>query len=483
MDIKRIYDVLGEHFKSVTTPIIDLVKAQTEDPFKILVGTILSARTKDEVTAEVVSRLFSKVDNADELGLLSEEEIQKLIYPVGFFRNKAKYLKALPEVLNTMFEGKIPDEIDDLVKLPGVGRKTANLVRALAFEKPAMCVDIHVHRISNRLGYIKTKTPLQSEMALRDKLPIELWINYNSYLVAFGQSLCKPINPRCDICPIYDECKRVDVKTKFERTHYDDQKMENTMKIISWNINGLRAIIKKNFFDFIEDFNPDVLGIQETKLQEEQIPKEVSALGSDYHIYYDFAERKGYSGTALFTKQKPISFSNSIDNEYFENEGRINCVEYDKFYLFNVYFPNGGMGDDRLQYKLEFYEQFLVHIENLRKTGKHIVVMGDYNTAHKEIDLARPKDNEKVSGFLPIERAWLDKLVEHGYVDTFRHFHDEPEQYTWWSYKTRARERNVGWRIDYVFVNKEFLPFIKDAFIMPDIEGSDHCPVGVEIII
>ena len=304
-----------------------------------------------------------------------------------------------------------------------------------------------------------------------------------SYLVAFGQSLCKPINPRCDICPIYDECKRVDVKTKFERTHYDDQKMENTMKIISWNINGLRAIIKKNFFDFIEDFNPDVLGIQETKLQEEQIPKEVSALGSDYHIYYDFAERKGYSGTALFTKQKPISFSNSIDNEYFENEGRINCVEYDKFYLFNVYFPNGGMGDDRLQYKLEFYEQFLVHIENLRKTGKHIVVMGDYNTAHKEIDLARPKDNEKVSGFLPIERAWLDKLVEHGYVDTFRHFHDEPEQYTWWSYKTRARERNVGWRIDYVFVNKEFLPFIKDAFIMPDIEGSDHCPVGVEIII
>ncbi len=479
MNIEKVYRILGEHFKKVTTPIIDLVKAQTEDPFKILVGTILSARTKDEVTAEVVQRLFSQVDNAKDLEKLSVAEIEKLIFPVGFFRNKAKYLKELPEALDRLFAGIIPDEIDDLIKLPGVGRKTANLVRTLAFEKPAMCVDIHVHRISNRLGYIKTKTPYESEMALREKLPLEFWANYNSYLVAFGQSLCKPINPHCDICPIYDECQRVDVKTKFNKDN--NNKRNNTMKIISWNVNGLRAIVKKNFISFINEYKPDFLGIQETKMQEGQVPDAVTALSSDYHIFYDYAEKKGYSGTALFSKIQPLSFSNSINNSKYETEGRISCAEYEKFYLFNVYFPNGGMSDERLQYKLEFYDQFLDHIESLRKTGKHIVVIGDYNTAHKEIDLARPKENEKISGFLPIERQWLDKLVEHGYVDTFRHFNKEPEQYSWWDYKTRARERNVGWRIDYVFVDKEFMPYVKDAFIMNEVEGSDHCPVGVEI--
>jgi endonuclease III len=215
MDIQKVYDTLGEHFTQVQTPIIDLIKAQTDDPFKILVGTILSARTKDEVTSQVVTRLFSTISNATELSALSVQQIEDLIYPVGFYRNKAKHLKALPDALIQLFNGEIPEEIDDLVQLPGVGRKTANLVRTLAFEKPAMCVDIHVHRISNRLGYIETKTPFESEMALRDKLPLELWSNYNSYLVSFGQHLCKPVNPRCDICPVYNECQRVNVQTKY----------------------------------------------------------------------------------------------------------------------------------------------------------------------------------------------------------------------------------------------------------------------------
>jgi len=217
MNIRKVYQLLGEHFNQEQTPIIDLIKAQTDDPFKILVGTILSARTKDEVTSQVVSRLFSQINNADELAGLSVEEIEKLIYPVGFYRNKAKHLKELPVALNKLFEGKIPDEIDQLVQLPGVGRKTANLVRTLAFEKPAMCVDIHVHRISNRLGYIKTNTPFESEMALREKLPADLWANYNSYLVSFGQHLCKPINPRCDLCPVFDECERVNVISRYKR--------------------------------------------------------------------------------------------------------------------------------------------------------------------------------------------------------------------------------------------------------------------------
>lgn len=217
IDIKKIYEILGVHFKQEQTPIIDLIKAQTDDPFKILVGTILSARTKDEMTSKVVSRLFSQVNNADELDKLSIEEIEKLIYPVGFYHNKALHLKALPQAIKEKFNNQIPEEIDDLIQLPGVGRKTANLVRTLAFEKPAMCVDVHVHRISNRFGYISTKTPFESEMALRDKLPLELWSNYNSYLVSFGQNLCKPINPRCDRCPIYEECQRIGVVTKYER--------------------------------------------------------------------------------------------------------------------------------------------------------------------------------------------------------------------------------------------------------------------------
>jgi endonuclease III len=217
INIKKIYSILEQEFLKYKTPIVDLVEAQTKDPFKILVATILSARTNDKTTAQVVSKLFKIVHNADDFEKYSIEEIEKIIYPVGFFRNKAIHLKKLPNILNMEFKGVIPDEIDDLVKLPGVGRKTANLVRAVAFKKPAICVDVHVHRISNRLGYVKTKTPFDTEMALREKLPKEMWININSYLVAFGQNHCTPRNPKCNTCVIYDECKRIGVTTKYKK--------------------------------------------------------------------------------------------------------------------------------------------------------------------------------------------------------------------------------------------------------------------------
>ncbi len=208
-NIDKIYKVLEREFTKYQAPIIDLIEMQTKDPFKILVGTILSARTKDKTTAEVTNRLFSVINKPEDFNKYSVEEIEEMIYPVGFFRNKAKQLKELPEILKDKFNDQIPDEIDDLIQLPGVGRKTANLVRAIAFKKPAICVDTHVHRISNRFGYIKTKSPLETEMALREKLPKKYWINYNSYLVAFGQNHCTPRNPKCNSCPIYDECERV----------------------------------------------------------------------------------------------------------------------------------------------------------------------------------------------------------------------------------------------------------------------------------
>ena len=210
-NIDKIYKILEREFAKYNAPIIDLIEMQTKDPFKILLGTVLSARTKDKTTAEVTNRLFPIIDKAEDFDKYSIDEIEEMIYPIGFFRNKAKQLKELPKVLKNRFNNQIPDEIDDLIQLPGVGRKTANLVRAIAFKKPAICVDTHVHRISNRLGYVKTKSPYETEMALREKLPKKYWINYNSFLVAFGQNHCTPRNPKCNSCLIYDECKRVGV--------------------------------------------------------------------------------------------------------------------------------------------------------------------------------------------------------------------------------------------------------------------------------
>lgn len=199
---KEIHAALTAAFQAVQAPIMDLIAAQTHDPYKILVGTILSARTQDAVTAQACTRLFTAAPTLDALGTLSVEQIQKLIYPVGFFRDKAKHLHDLPATLHKHFAGKIPCEIDDLITLPGVGRKTANLVRVLAFDLPAICVDTHVHRINNRLGIVKTKTPLETEMALRQVLPEHFWKEWNAIFVSFGQTRCRPIGPHCEGCPL-----------------------------------------------------------------------------------------------------------------------------------------------------------------------------------------------------------------------------------------------------------------------------------------
>ena len=252
------------------------------------------------------------------------------------------------------------------------------------------------------------------------------------------------------------------------------------MKIVSWNVNGLRAVLKKNFMEYLAEENPDIFCIQETKLQEAQIPQEILEL-QGYHSYWNFAERKGYSGVAVFTRQKPISVVYSIGDADFDHEGRLLLLEFEDFSLINCYFPNGQKDDERLQFKLSYYARMFELMQRIRESGKNLIVCGDFNTAHHPIDLANPKQNEKVSGFLPIERAWLDKIEEHGWVDTFRQFNQEPDQYSWWSYRFNARMKNAGWRIDYFFVNSEFLNKIKNAFIRQQVMGSDHCPVGVEI--
>jgi exodeoxyribonuclease-3 len=252
------------------------------------------------------------------------------------------------------------------------------------------------------------------------------------------------------------------------------------MKLISWNVNGIRAAARNGFMEWLADYQPTVLCLQETKAHKEQIPPDL-AEPDGYHTVWYSAKKKGYSSVATFSRSEPHTVIKGIGEERFDNEGRLIETHYDDFVLLNGYFPNGQRDLGRVGFKLEFSDAVMNRGQQLRAEGKNVVICGDYNTAHREIDLKNPKSNEKSTGFLPEERAWIDKFIQHGYVDTFRQFNQEPGQYTWWTYRLNARERNIGWRIDYFFVNQEFMPRVKDAFILPEVMGSDHCPVGIEL--
>jgi len=210
--IRKIVEILREEKKNWKVPIVTLMSQTEKDPFKILIATVLSLRTKDEVTAEASKRLFSVADTPEKLSKLPEKEIEKLIYPVGFYRRKAKTVKEIARIIADEYNGKVPSDIDELLKLPGVGRKTANLVVTLGYGKPGICVDTHVHRITNRFGYVKTKTPEETEMILRKKLPKEFWIEINDLLVSLGQHICHPVSPKCSLCPVSKYCEKVGVK-------------------------------------------------------------------------------------------------------------------------------------------------------------------------------------------------------------------------------------------------------------------------------
>ena len=253
------------------------------------------------------------------------------------------------------------------------------------------------------------------------------------------------------------------------------------MHLYSWNVNGFRSLCAKDNWSWFERVKADVVGLQEIKAEIGQIPEEYREPPGYHSAWFSSAKKRGYSGTATFSRVQPLAVNFDLPDETYQGEGRLVHLELPHFHFCTVYFPNGQMNEERLQYKLGYYEAFLKYAEHLRKS-KPIVVCGDFNTAHKPIDLARPRQNETTSGFLPIERAWMDRLVEHGYVDTFRHVHgDVPDMYSWWSFRSGARERNVGWRIDYFFVSSELVPNIKNAWIDMDVPGSDHCPVGLEL--
>ena len=249
------------------------------------------------------------------------------------------------------------------------------------------------------------------------------------------------------------------------------------MKLVSWNVNGLRAIYKKGFEETFKELNADIFCIQETKMQEGQIELELQG----YHQYYNYAERKGYSGTAIFTKKEPINVTYGIGIEEHDKEGRVITLEFDKFYMVNCYTPNSGRELARLEYRMIWEDEFKKYLIKLDKQ-KPVIICGDLNVAHTEIDLKNPKSNRKNAGFTDEERGKIDNLLNSGFTDTFRKIYPDKEgAYTWWSYMFNARANNAGWRIDYFLVSDRISKNIKDAYIYSEIMGSDHCPVGLEI--
>lgn len=253
------------------------------------------------------------------------------------------------------------------------------------------------------------------------------------------------------------------------------------MKIISWNVNGIRAVLKKGFLNFLKEERPDVICLQEVKISESA--KTEAALDfPDYQEYWNCAVRPGYSGTAILVRTglTPLSIVNGLGQEEFDMEGRTQIMEFTDFYLVNCYFPNANHELSRLDYKIAFNEALQKHLKKLEKK-KPVVLTGDYNVAHQEIDLARPKENAGSPGFTKEERAWMDAFIKNGFVDTYRFIHGERIQYTWWSYRAYARARNVGWRIDYFCVSEKFKSRVKGAAILDEVEGSDHCPIVLEV--
>jgi len=477
-DIEHVLPILITEVADYKVPVVDLIAVQTHDPYRILVATILSARTKDETTAKAAHRLFKVAPDLAQLAGLGAEKIASLIYPVGFYKNKAAYLANLPGAVNNMFGGVIPDDVDKLTMLPGVGRKTANLVVNVAFGKPAICVDTHVHRIVNIWGYVSTKTPLETEMALRAKLPKKFWSTINSTLVAFGQGTCTPLRPHCDSCVIEQYCPKIGVTPRTVPGKRKDEVKNNNQVFISWNVNGLRAVEKSGFADIVREFDADIIALQEIKAHPDQLTVEVKNM-EGYKSYWHPAQRKGYAGVAVYARKEPLRVLQGMGDHQYDHEGRVLSLEYDTYYFVNVYFPNAQHGLTRLDYKLQFNRDFQAFVDSLRQQ-KSVVICGDYNVAHKEIDLKNPKENEKNAGFSPSERAWMDEFIRAGYVDTFRMLHPEKVEYTWWSYRFNARARNIGWRIDYFCVDRQSMNRVKKAEILGDIMGSDHCPVFLE---
>ena len=251
------------------------------------------------------------------------------------------------------------------------------------------------------------------------------------------------------------------------------------MKITTWNVAGLRAFIRKNGWGWICQHDPDVICLQEIKANPDQIAAEDQALFAPYQTFWNPADRKGYSGTLTFVKEISVQFKKGLGIDRFDHEGRTIQTEFDSFTLFNLYVPNGGRDHSRVPFKLDFYAALLDLCDSMHAEGKNIIICGDINTSHQEIDVNNPKSKSKITGFLPEERIWINKFLEHGFLDVFRDLYPEKIQYTYWSYINNQRAKNNGWRLDYFLISEALLPIVRDVETHPDALGSDHCPVSL----
>ncbi len=251
-----------------------------------------------------------------------------------------------------------------------------------------------------------------------------------------------------------------------------------TLKITTWNVNGYRAVLKKGFDQWIQQDSSDIVCLQETKARPDQVD-EVFRSWDGYSAYWNPAQRPGYSGVAVFSRQTPLEVGFGLDDDRFDDEGRVIWLRFPNFRLFNIYFPNGQRGHDRVTYKLDFYSRLLDICNELHANGENVVITGDFNTAHNEIDLANPKSNATTSGFLPEEREWITRYLDNGFTDAYRRLYPDRVQYTWWTFITNARARNVGWRLDYYLVTNAFMNHVQDVEIQDQVMGSDHCPVSL----
>jgi exodeoxyribonuclease-3 len=243
-------------------------------------------------------------------------------------------------------------------------------------------------------------------------------------------------------------------------------------------VNGLRSVYQKGFLGWFYSVQPEIICLQEIKIQKEQLPEEFNNL-TGYYSFFNFALKKGYSGVAVFSRSKPLALTDKLGLERFDREGRFLRLNFPEFTLINIYLPHGSRQKENLPYKLEVYDHFLKYLGKLK--NQKIILIGDFNIAHQEIDLARPKQNQKNIMFTPEERKQIDRIIDMGFLDAFRNFHQEGGHYTWWPYFANARARNLGWRIDYAFILGKLMPKLKNAFILPEVKGSDHCPIGVEV--
>ena len=254
-----------------------------------------------------------------------------------------------------------------------------------------------------------------------------------------------------------------------------------SIKLVSWNVNGIRAVSKKDeFWDWFDNTDADIINFQEVRATQDKIPEKLADVDG-FHQSFNEAEKKGYSGVGTYSKIEPVEVVKGLGVEELDSEGRVLRIKYPNFYLYNIYFPNSGMNAKRLDFKVDFCNALLEQLVELKSSGENVVIIGDYNIAHHPIDVYNPKNCEGKSGYLPEERAWLDELEKAGFIDTFRMFDDGENNFTWWSYRTKARDRNAGWRLDYFYVNEEIKDNVKSAEILSDIYGSDHCPVTLEL--